>query len=161
MNSSKLHTVQCAYQVKSGRLELTVLSAFADIVLGIEVTVNETSPSVMKNYYPERTLSTNVRADNLGIEWDADYQAAAEACWKRLQKVSNQIPKLVVPQHGPGDPDPPYFEGLSMREIIRVLTVRDPQAARAVAAVIADRAAIPIDHVLEAALSNTKRTQGN
>jgi hypothetical protein len=157
MNSSALHTVQCAYRVKSGRLELSVLSAFADIVLGIEVTVGETSPSVMKNYYPNRTLWTNVRADNLGIEWDAEYQAAAAACWKRLRGFSNRFQEMVVPHRGPGDPDPPYFEQIGIREMIRVLAERDPQAARAVAAVVADRAAMSIDHVLEAALRNTKR----
>jgi hypothetical protein len=161
MNPSALHTVQCNYQVKSGRLELNVLSAFADITLGIEVTVGETSPSVMKNFYPDRTLWTSVRADNLGIEWDGAYQAAAEDCWKRLRSLSNQIPKFVVPHGGPGDPDPPYFEQIGIREIIRVLAERDPQAARAVAAVVADRAAMSIDHVLEAALRNTKRALGS
>ncbi len=161
MNPSALHTVQCNYQVKSGRLELSVLSAFADITLGIEVTVGETSPSVMKNFYPDRTLWTSVRADNLGIEWDGAYQAAAGACWKRLRSFSNQIPKFVVPHRGPGDPDPPYFEQIGIRELIRVLAERDPQAARAVAAVVADSAAVSIDHVLEAALRNTKRALGS
>jgi len=152
-----LHTVQCAYRVKSGRLELSVLSAFADVVLGIEVTVGETSPSVMKNYYPDRTLWTNVRSDNLGIEWDPEYQAAAADCWKRLRSFSNRFQEMVVPHRGSGDPDPPYFEQISIREIIRVLAERDPQAARAVAATVADRAAVSIEYVLEAALRNTKR----
>jgi hypothetical protein len=115
----------------------------------------------MKNFYPDRTLWTSVRADNLGIEWDGAYQAAAEACWKRLRSFSNQIPKFVVPHRGPGDPDPPYFEQIGIRELIRVLAERDPQAARAVAAVIADSAAVSIDHVLEAALRNTKRALGS
>ena len=151
INPPALHKVKCTYEIKSGRLELTVDGAFADINLAIEVTVGETSPSVMKNYYPERTLWTSVRADNLGIEWDDAFQAAAEECWKRLKKLSNQIPKFDVPRHGgPGDPDPPYFEEIGVREIIRVLAQRDPRAARAVADVVARLTAVPIDHVLKA-----------
>ncbi len=157
-NPSALHMVQCKYQIKSGKLELTILSEFADIVLGIEVTVEETSSSVMKNYYPDQTLWTNVRADNLGIEWDAEYQAAAAECWKRLRALANRFQEFVGPHRvGPGDPDPPYFDQIGVRELIRVLAERDPRAARAVAAVVADKAAISIDQVLETALRNTQR----
>jgi hypothetical protein len=157
MNPPALHTVQCTYRLKKGRLELSVLSAFADIVLSIEIVVGETSPSVMKNYYPDRNLWTSVRADNIGIEWDAEYQAASQACWKRLRAFSNRFQEMVVPHRGPGDPDPPYFEQIGIREIIRVLAERDPNAARAVAEVVASRAAVPIEHVLNDALRNTKR----
>ncbi len=162
MNSPAMHMVQIIFAVNKGRLELSVAGAFADIVLGIEVTVDETSPSVMKNYYPNRTLWTTVRADNLGIEWDSEYQAAAEACWKRLRKLANQIPELVVPPHGgPGDPDPPYFEQFGIRELIRVLAQSDPRAARVVASVVANRASVPMEQVLDAALRNTKRALGS
>ena len=79
------HLVRCAFKINGGRLELAVTSAFADIVLGVEVIVGKSSPSVMKNYYPDRSLFTTVRADNLAIEWDAAYQAASKACWKLLR----------------------------------------------------------------------------
>ncbi|SDD73167.1 hypothetical protein SAMN05216345_11494 [Cupriavidus sp. YR651] len=157
MNAPAMHPVQCTFTVNGGRLELMIDGALADIVLGIEVTVNESSPSVMKNYYPSRTLWTTVRADNLAIEWDGEYQAAAEACWRRLKKLSNQIPELVIPPHGnPGDPDPPYFEKIGVRELIRVLVASDPFVARTVAGVVADRAAVSVEQVLEAALRNTR-----
>jgi hypothetical protein len=157
MNPPALHKVKCTYQVKSGRLELTVDGAFADINLGIEVTVGETSPSVMKNYYPDRTLWTTVRADNLSIEWDNAYQAAAEECWKRLKKFSNQIPKFRVPHGGPGDPDPPYYDHIGVREIIRLVARRDSRAARAIADAISDVTGIPVDQVLK----GTARTGDN
>jgi hypothetical protein len=99
-----------------------------------------------------------VRADNLGIEWDAEYQAAAAECWKRLRALANRFQEFVGPHRvGPGDPDPPYFDQIGVRELIRVLAERDPRAARAVAAVVADKAAISIDQVLETALRNTQR----
>lgn len=152
MNPPALHKVKCTYQVKSGRLELTVDGAFADINLSIEVTVGETSPSVMKNYYPDRTLWTTVRADNLTIEWDDAYQAAAEECWKRLKKFSNQIPKFQVPHGvGPGDPDPPYYDQIGVREIIRLVARRDSRAAGAIADAISDVTGIPVDQVLRGA----------
>jgi hypothetical protein len=158
MNAPSMHTVQCTYQVKSGRLELNVLGAFADIVLGLELTVGETSPSVMKNYYPDRTLFTSVRVDNLSIEWDAAYQAAAAECWKRLRKFSNQIPKFVVPHRpGPGDPDPPYFDQIRVRELIRILAERDPHGARAVASVVAERSNVSLERVLDGALRDIQR----
>jgi hypothetical protein len=156
MSPAAVHTVQCNYKLKSGRLELSVLSPFADIVLGVEITVGEASPSVMKNYYPDRTLWTSVRADNLGIEWDNQYQAAAKECWKRLRAFNDRFQERDIPHHI-GDPDPPYFEGIGIREVIRVLAARDPQASRAVAAVLANRSAVSVEQVLEAALSNGRR----
>jgi hypothetical protein len=127
--------------------------AFVDIVLALEVTVNESSPSVMKNYYPSRTLWSSVRADNFEIEWEDAYRAAAEECWKRVKKASNQIPQWVGPPHGgPGDPDPPYFETLGLRELIRILAERDPMSARAVAGVLASKSEVSSEQVLQAAL---------
>ena len=160
MNSPAMHTVHCTYQIKGGRLELHVAGAFADIVLGVELTVGETSPSVMKNYYPNRTLFTSVRADNLGIVWDDAYQAAAAECWKRLKKYSNQIPELVVPHRPPGDPDPPFFDQIRVRELIRILAERDPRSARAIAGVVAERANVTVERVLESALRDVQREVG-
>ncbi|MBO9204634.1 MULTISPECIES: hypothetical protein [Niastella] len=160
LNSPSLHPVDCQYAVNSGRLELTVLSPFAGITLDLEVVVAETSPSVMKNYYPSRTLQTTVHANNLGIEWDDDYKAASAACWKRFQSAFDQIPKFELPHPNPGDPGPDYFEKIGIREVIRFLAARDPQAARAVAAIIADKAAVSIEQVMEAALRNTRLLPG-
>jgi hypothetical protein len=144
-----MHTVRCTFQIKGGRLELAVKSAFADIVLGVELIVSESSPSVMKNYYPDRSLFTNIRADNLAIEWDAEYQAASKACWKRLRDFNDRFQEQALPRPK-GDPDPPFVEQIGVRELIRVLVERDPRAAYAVAAVVANRAMVPVEEVLDA-----------
>ena len=151
MNSVAVHTVACTYKVDRGRLELSVASPFADIVLGIEVVVAETSPSVMKNFYPDRTLWTSVHADNLSIEWDAEFQAASNDCWNRLRGVSTRFQEVHVTLPGLGSPDPPDLGQVDVGEVIRVLLERDPQAARAVAGVVADRATVSTDEVIEAA----------
>jgi hypothetical protein len=155
MNPPAAHTVQCTFTVNKGKLELIVDGAYADIVLGIEVTVSESSPSVMQNYYPSRTLWTTVRADNLAIEWDPEFQAASEACWKRLRDAYNAIPEFVVPHGPPGDPDPPWFDQFRIRELINVLVERSPRAARAVA-VVANRLAASIERVLAGQRTNSK-----
>jgi hypothetical protein len=158
INASQMHTVKCTIKVNSGRLELNVAGAFADIVLGIEVTAGESSPSVMKNYYPDRTLSTTVRADNMVIEWDGAYQEASKACWKRLQDFNDRFKEVAaVGRVHIGDPDPPYFSQINVRELIRVLAERDWHSARAVARVIADRSAVSIDEVLTAAMKSERR----
>jgi hypothetical protein len=142
------HTVRCAFKINGGWLELAVTSAFADIVLGVEVIVGESSTSVMKNYYPDRSLFTTVRADNLAIEWDAAYQAASTACWKRFRDFNDRFQEQTL-HRSKGDPDPPFVEQIGVRELIRVLVERDPRAAYAVAAVVANRAMVPIEEVLD------------
>jgi len=150
-----MRTVRCTFQINGGRLELAVKSAFADIVLGVELTVSESSPSVMKNYYPDRSLFTNIRADNLAIEWDAEYRAASAACWKRLRDFNDRFQEQAVPRPK-GDPDPPFVEQIGVRELIRVLVERDPRAAYAVAAVVANRAMVPVEAVLDAVFRNVR-----
>jgi hypothetical protein len=148
LTAPALRTVHCSYQLTGARLELLVESAFADIVLGVEVLVGESSPSVMKNYYPERSLFTNVRADNLAIEWDGKYQAESDACWKRFQDFNDRFQEQVLTPIPRGEPERPFVEQISVRELIRVLARRDPIAAHAVAAVVADRAALRADEVM-------------
>lgn len=142
-----MRTVHCAFRITGGRLELAVTSAFADIVLGLEVIVSESSQEVMQNYYPNRSLFTNIRADNVAFEWDAAYQAASKSCWKRLREFSNRFQEMAVPRPK-GDPDPPFVDRISIRELIRVLVERDARAANAVAAVVADRGTMSVEEVL-------------
>jgi hypothetical protein len=150
-----VQTVHCTMVIKGGRLELAVTSVFADIVLGVELIVSESSPSVMKNYYPDRSLFTNIRADNLAIEWDAKYQAASKACWKRLNDFNNKFQEQVL-YRPKGNPDPAFVEQIGIRELIRVLVERDPRAAYSVAAVVANRAMVPVEEVLDAVFGGVK-----
>jgi hypothetical protein len=152
LSAPALHDIQCTFLIKSGRLELDVVGPYADIVLGIEVIVGESSPSVMKNFYPERSLSTNLRVDNLNIEWEDDFQAASQACWERLRKSYNQLPEMIIPHRGIGDPDPPYFKNIDVGDLIRVLVKQDPRAAYAVAIIVAEKSGVSIDQVMQASL---------
>jgi hypothetical protein len=152
LTSPALHTVHCTFQLNGGRLELVVVSPFAGIVLGVEVVVGESSPSVMKNYYPERSLFTNIRADNLAIEWDGKYQAASDACWKRFRDFNDRFQEQALPGRPKGDPGLRFVDQIGVRELIRVLAERDPRAAYAVAAVVADRAAVATEDVLQAVI---------
>ena len=66
-----VHRVLCTFKIDGGKLELYTVGAFADITLALRVVVSESSPGVMKNYYPDRSLFINVRAENLTVEWNS------------------------------------------------------------------------------------------
>jgi hypothetical protein len=154
LTAPAVRTVHCTYQINGGRLELAVRSPFADIGLGIDLTVGESSPSVMKNYYPDRSLFTTIRADNVVIEWDAAYQAASQDCWKRLRAFNDRFQKSAVPH--PGDPEQRFIDRVGISELIRELVERDPRAAFAVAATIANRTMVPVEVVLDAVFGGVR-----
>ncbi len=103
----------------------------------------------MKNYYPERSLFTTVRAENLAVEWYAEYWADVEACLKKfLQlKLENKVGPRELPKR---DDRPSWGEQIVVRELIRDLAEReDHRSAYAVAAEVARRAGVPTENVLE------------
>ncbi|MDH6244424.1 hypothetical protein [Mycobacterium sp. OTB74] len=90
--------VGCQYQINGGRLELAfAANEFADINIGVRVVVGESSPEVMKNFYPERSIFTTIRVDNLEIEWDDRYQEAQLRCWKKFLDIERQFSKSLPP----------------------------------------------------------------
>ena len=101
-----VHRVLCTFKIDGGKLELYTVGAFADITLALRVVVSESSPGVMKNYYPDRSLFINVRAENLTVEWNSEYRDAFEACWKKFLKI--KLENRVVPRDPMRDPRPPW-----------------------------------------------------
>ena len=140
-----VHRVKCTFKIDGGKLELNTAGAFADITLTLRVVVNESSTSVMKNYYPDRSLFTTVRAENLAIEWDPEYQDALTKCWKVFADVNTKYQE----RSDPRDPRPAWHRQIGVHEIIRDLAERDPKSAFAVATAVARRAGLPTEDVLE------------
>ena len=147
MSPPAIHKVTCFFRVESGKLELYVQDALADISIAVRVVVNESSPGVMKNYYPDRSISTTVRSENLAIEWDGKYQADHKACWKTFSDVNTRFQEQE--RVGPRDPRPRLGDQIGVRELIRNLAERDPRSAYAVAAEVARRAGVPTEDVLD------------
>jgi len=145
------HSVRCDLNAVEGRLELLVVGSFAAIVLRLEVQVSEGSASVLKAHYPTQTLTTNLRADNLEIEWESAYRERAEDCLRRMREFNDRFAEMAVPLPGLNDPDPPFFDRVSVRELLQLLLQRQPRAALAVAQIIATRSAVPVANVLAAA----------
>lgn len=145
MSSPAIHRVYCTFKIDRGRLELNTAGAFADITLTLRVVVSESSPDVMKSFYPERSLFTTLRAENLSIEWDTKYQADFRACWKILSDFNTRFQEQIDVR----DPRPPWERQIGVRELIRDLAERDHRSAYAVAAAVARRAGVPTEDVLE------------
>lgn len=146
-SSPGVHRVNCTFKIDGGKLEFNTAGAFADITFMVRAVVSESSPEVMKNYYPVRSLFATVRVENLAVEWDSEYRADFEACWKAFLKAKSQNkigPRDLIP-----DPRPPWGDQIGIRELIRDLAVRDHRSAYAVAAVLARRVGVPTEDVLE------------
>jgi hypothetical protein len=149
ISSPAVHRVNCTFKIDGGKLEFNTAGAFADITLTVRVVVSESSPEVMKNYYPDRSLFTTVRAENLSVEWDSEYRAASEACWKTFIDTNTKFQKKIGPRDPKRDPRPPWGDRIGVRELIRDLAERDHRSAYAVAAEVARRAGVPTEDVLD------------
>jgi hypothetical protein len=143
-----MHNVNCVFKVDGGKLEFYVAGALADITLAVRVVVNESSPEVMKNFYPEKSISTTVRAENLAVEWDGKYQADHKACWKTFSDVNTRFQEQE--RIGPRDPR----RQIEVHELIRNLAERDHRSAYAAAAEVARMSGVPTEDVLEDAFRN-------
>src|SRR5688500_10260981 len=100
-------------------------------------------PEVMKNYYPERSISTSVRSENLVVEWDGKYQADHKACWKIFSDVNTRFQEQE--RVGPRGPHLRFGDQIGVRELIRNLAERDHRSAYAAAAEVARRAGVPTE----------------
>jgi hypothetical protein len=155
-----VHTVNCTFTVDGGKLEFNTAGAFADISLTVRVVVSESSSEVLKNYYPDRTLFTTVRAENLALEWDSQFQADFKACWKTISDVNTRFKEKIGPRDPGRDPRPPWDDRIGVRELIRDLARRDLKSAYAVAAEVARRAGVPTGEVLDSVFRSIANERG-
>jgi hypothetical protein len=93
LTASKVHetslvnagTVNCAttFWATGNRMRLHLSSPYAGMNLELKAVVSESSREVVQNAYPDRTISTSLRIDNVGVEWDDRYQTEKLQCWRR------------------------------------------------------------------------------
>jgi hypothetical protein len=117
------------YSVVQNVLKLTCHAPFANIHATIKVLVNETSPEVVKNLYPDRSLWTSIDIDNVEIEYDPTYNDELKECARRIKGINDRfsISDLEVPRRvDPG----PKFEHETI-ELINALVLSNPAAANA------------------------------
>lgn len=65
--------------------------AHGNFAVGLEVTVNEFSPEVLKSSYPERAVTTTLRYDTVEIEWDDSYQQQQDHCQKVIEVPGSML----------------------------------------------------------------------
>ena len=125
----KTEGVAFEYALAQNMLKLTCHAPFANIHAGIKVLVNETSPEVLKNLYPDRSLWTSVHIDNVEIEHDQAYIDEVKECARRIRGISDKyaISDLAVPRRV--DPGPRFEE--ETLELINALILSNPAAANA------------------------------
>lgn len=141
--------VSCNFKINRGRLEFNVSDAFADITIPVRVVVNESSPEVMKNYYPERSIFTTVRIDNLEIVWDEEFRNAATDCLKAMRDANTKLKEQILVKDPKRDPRPPWEQKITLPDLIRNLAERDQHAAFEVASEVAKAVGMPTDVVLD------------
>jgi len=142
-----LRTIGVTVAVMGSRPELLVDAPYADIDIPIRVEINESSPEVMRNLYPERSATLSTSIDNLEVEWDAEYLQAFENCWKKYLTDKRKVTIPIEHRAPRRDRRPQYLE-VAPERLIRDLLDRDPRAAVEVAAEIAKVANLPVKTVL-------------
>jgi hypothetical protein len=117
------------YALAQNVLKLKCQAPFANIHAGIKVLVNETSPEVVKNLYPDRSLWTSVDIDNVEIEHDQAYIDEVKECARRIRGISDKysLSDMAVPRRV--DPGPRFGE--ETVELINALILSNPVAANA------------------------------
>ncbi|WP_432560550.1 hypothetical protein [Granulicoccus sp. GXG6511] len=87
------------------RLELLLreddLLSIGRFSVPLEVTVAETSPEVVKNVYPDRTVATSLAWEVTTIEWDAAYEAGLRRCRQVVDEVERKRIPIPLPSLGP------------------------------------------------------------
>lgn len=122
----KDETVNFEYTLIQGRLTLRTRTPVADINAKVRVVVNESSPEVLKSFYPEQSGWTNVNLDNLKVHWDDAHTRDLAQCWKSFTLVETPVFKVEKPDPGP------RFEDITLEVIVQRLAMTNPAAAVAV-----------------------------
>lgn len=97
--------VTIAYTIGGDRLTIGCNPDVGNFSLFVEVKSVETSPSVLKNVYEDKTIVTSVGFKNVKLEWDANYKNALKACEDALERVNEKhIPPRTTTRPTPEDP---------------------------------------------------------
>ncbi len=116
------------------------LVALGKFTLTIGVTANETSPGVLKNLYPERSVTTTVRFDTVKMEWDQAYSDKLDYCEHIIDEVDRKRVPVPLPQLPGGRPD----DGLpNILDVLGSIVDRNPAAANVLIEEISRSANIP------------------
>ena len=116
------------------------LVALGKFTLTIGVTANETSPGVLKNLYPERSVTTTVRFDTVKMEWDQGYGEKLDHCEHIIDEVDRKRIPVPVPQLPGGRPD----DGLpNVLDVLGSIIDRNPSAANVLIEEISRSANVP------------------
>jgi len=101
--------VTFTYSLNGAHLEID--EALGDpVTLGkfsllLEVTVNESSPGVLKNVYPERSVTTRLPYHTAEIEWDESYRQQLKHCEQVIDEVNRKRIPVPIPHRPSGRPD--------------------------------------------------------
>jgi hypothetical protein len=92
----------------------------------VEVRAVETSPSVLKNIYEDRVITTSVNFQNVELEWNADYLQKIQKCEAAIDGVNRKrIPqRQFIPK-----PEPEPFNWPGWQEVISDLADKNPVLA--------------------------------
>lgn len=129
LSDARTESITFRYLQSGSTLKLICNDPFASIAPGIKVQVSEASPEVLKSFYPERSIWTNLRIDNLSIEHDQRYIDEQKACAKRIRGINDRfsLSNMEIP-HGV-DPGPRF--GVDTIDLINALVLSNPVAANA------------------------------
>lgn len=90
------------YTITGAHLDLVApaddLVALGKFTLSIEVIVNETSPEVVKNNYPDQSVITSLRLENVQIEWDEAYYDKLRYCESVIDFVDRKHIPIPIPK---------------------------------------------------------------
>ena len=111
-------------------LKLICDDPFAGISATVKVLVSESSPEVLKSFYPDRSLWTNVNIDNVSVEHDQAYIDEQKACAKRIKGIDDHVSISEAPVPHRVDPGPRF--GVDAIDVINALVLSNPAAAVAV-----------------------------
>ena len=109
-----------------GRDRRSARPELGNFLITLEVSVDETSPGAMKNAYPQRSVTTVLRYDGVGIEWDQAYEDDRAHC----EEVRQQVDSKRIPVPGPRRPGDQMDDGLpNILDVIATMIDTNPAAA--------------------------------
>jgi len=131
LSAAKPENINFSYENKPGsnKLKISCDEPYSGISAIVKVVVSESSHEVLQNLYPDRSLWTSIRFDNVTIEHDQAYIDEEIACAKRIKDLDDQYAKSQKPPHLV-DPGPKF--GVDVINVIDALVLSNPAAANAV-----------------------------
>jgi hypothetical protein len=126
-NKTVSQTIQINYTTGANSIALSYDPRLGNLSLLVEITVVETSPGVIKNYYEDRTLVTSIYFKNVELEWDKAYKQKQKECKAAMDAVDKKrIPQTDV---GPIGPEPDPFKWPGIKEVVTALAEKNPALA--------------------------------